>query len=541
MAKRYALAVALVLAGSMALRLVGLGWGLPHYDPRVLAHSLDRPTYHLDEDNFLWGQVNPTSAAFEIHDFHWGTLQFLLISGVLWLGQAVGVVHAPWQSAFVLGDASALPQIYMLGRLVSTAAGVAATGVVIALGQAVGGRCAGIGAGIAYALAPLAVVEAHYLTNDLTMSALVAGCVLAAVWAMGPGGRWGLVLAGLLLGLATATKYSAIFAAPALLPAQWALWRGSRADEGGRSTAWTVLPLPWAAAALGFLLGEPYAVTAPGSVLAGIRSAAEANLVGTANWRAPLGMLRLQAQALGTLGLTWPLALLALCGLVLLLAALRPSRKGTRVPASPPPTGERLRARKAVLLAAVAGLVVSVAVNSVFMLRYDQPLVPLLAVAVGVGWAAIPWAWGRVVAGGLAVAWAGAITLGQLALMTEAHPANELQTWVLAQIAPGTQVARTWREYPPLDDARYPQVHLDPWLPDLAPDQSPDYIIMDDMQYGPPTPRLAARLARDYTQVARFSAQPHIGSFSWSEGSTPHDWKYSHPSFVVYRRVGSGQ
>jgi hypothetical protein len=175
--------------------------------------------------------------------------------------------------------------------------------------------------------------------------------------------------------------------------------------------------------------------------------------------------------------------------------------------------------------------------NRVFMLRYSQPLVPLLAVAAGVGWAAIPWRGARRLAGAGAVAAAAVITGGQLALLVGPHPANDLLAWLQPRLAPGQQVARLWPEYPVLDGTRYGLIRLDPWRPDLAAEARPDYIIMDDMALGPPTPALAGLLATRYREVARFAARPHLGGIAWDEGATPHDWKYSHPAFTVYRRI----
>ena len=136
--RRALLAPVLILGLSLALRLVGLGWGIPAWQPGYLAHGLDRPSYHLDEDNFLWGQiaVAPARPVFDLHDLHWGTLQFFLIDGALLVGQAAGVVPAPWQAAYVRGDATALPQIFLIGRLVSALAGVAATAAALGLGAA---------------------------------------------------------------------------------------------------------------------------------------------------------------------------------------------------------------------------------------------------------------------------------------------------------------------------------------------------------------------------------------------------------------------
>lgn len=519
--------VLLVLLLSLGVRAFGLGWGIPHYDPAYLRQGFDRPTYHLDEDNFIWGLalMHPAAGNYDVQDYHWGTLQFYLIDGVLLAGSVAGVIPAPWEAAFVDGDAAVLPRIYLLGRLVSLAAGVGATALVIALGTALGGRGAGLGAGLAYALAPLAVMEAHYLTNDVTMSALVAGMVLAAVRAVQRGSGRTLAVAGLLLGLAVTAKYSAAFAAPGLLVAQGGLWPGARAAR--RPGPWLAWGLgPWVAAAGGFLLGEPAALLIPATVWRGMRSATDATLPPLLALPATaLAMLRQQVPPLGRLALTPPVAVLALGGLAWLVWCMVRARAA--------PTAARWAA--AVLPATVAGLLVSVAINTVPMLRYTQPLIPLLAVAAGLGWAALPPAALRAAAGLCALAWAGVITAGQLALLVEPHPADRLAAWIAAQVPPGAQIARPWREYPPLVEARYRLYRLEPWRPALPADLHPDYVIADDMM-GAPDPTLPARLAAEYHEVARFATRPHVGSFAWDEGPTPHDWKYSHPSFIVYAR-----
>jgi hypothetical protein len=136
------LGVGAVLAVSLALRLLALDWGIPHYDPAVLPNTPYRHSYHIDEDNFLWGlmQMRPAAGNFDVVDYHWGTLQHFLIYGVLLGGSALGVVPAPWEAAFARGDVAALPRLFILGRLVSVAAGLAGTLLVIGMGALLGGR-----------------------------------------------------------------------------------------------------------------------------------------------------------------------------------------------------------------------------------------------------------------------------------------------------------------------------------------------------------------------------------------------------------------
>lgn len=546
-------ALGTLLVVSLTLRVVALDWGIPEYDPDLLRRSLYRQSYHMDEDNILWAlmQMRPAEGNFDIKDYHWGSLQHYLVYGALLVGSAVGVVPAPWEEAFRQGDAEALRRFYILGRLVSVMAGVSATLIVFVLASMLAGHMAGMAAGAAYALSPLAVVEAHYLTNDVTMSAFVAASVLASVLALRspqPDGAelqpnretrlrlWWLLLAGLLLGLGIAAKYSALFAAPSLAVAQWAAWRAENFVKGWRVHL-GVLVLPWLAVVGGFLLGEPYALLAPDSLLAGLRYTSDGNTINLNNGLGPIiEMLAWQGRYLAELGLTWPLACIALAGLGVMLWRILAQ---LRLRSSRQPEPGNQSARKTsyiVLLAAIVGLVLGLALNRVPMLRYTQPLIPLLCVAAGIGWAAVPSRILRGVAGAIAIAVAGVITLGQLSLMDGPHPADELSAWMRAHLKEGQVVARLWPEYPLLDEERYRLIRLDPWWPSLAPGERPDYIILDDMQLGPGDPQLTELVARDYEQVAIFQAQPRIGGFTWSEGTTPHDWKYSHPTLVVYAR-----
>jgi hypothetical protein len=232
-----------------------------------------------------------------------------------------------------------------------------------------------------------------------------------------------------------------------------------------------------------------------------------------------------QGWSLGWLGVTLPLALLALGGIVVMTTAV--ARRWTLL----------VDARTAlVVLAGIGGGVMGLALNRVPMLRYWQPVPPLLAVCAGVAWALIPWRAARWGAGALAVGVALWVTLGQLSIMTGPHPANGLLAWLETNLRPGDRMARLWPEYPVLDAHPYDLIRMDPWLPDLPPDEHPDYIILDDMAFGPPTERVTALVERDYREVARFGTRPSVFGIEWDEGRTPHDWKYSHPELIVYQR-----
>ncbi len=364
----YKLALLGLVLLSLGLRIFAIGWGIPDFDPARIATSSYRNSYHIDEDNFIWGpmQMRPAQGNFDVVDYHWGTLQLFLVDGTFLVGESVGIVPTPWETAFRDGDLGTIPKLYILGRLVSVLAGLLGTVLGAALGSLVAGRTGGLAAGAAYTATPLAVAEAHYLTNDVVMSVLVAGSVLCAVMAVQPMRlRW-LFLAGLLLGLGVADKYSAIFAAPALLVAQFFYLRqDSGATRSTRKQGVFAFVAPWCGLVLGFVVGEPYVIFVPGKIVAGIQTTVQGNASDlTAGIKQILGMLLWQAQNVAELALTWPLALLALAGVgVLLWSALRTVMRVRQEPieqdaGTPPPATASW-----IVLAALAGLMLGLALN----------------------------------------------------------------------------------------------------------------------------------------------------------------------------------
>ena len=94
---------------------------------------------------------------------------------------------------------------YLVARSVSALAFAAATGLVGLAGRAAYGRLAGVVAATTFAVAPLAVQNAHFARVDLSATAFLA----LALWLGGRAGdRRGWALAGAAAGLAAATKYT---------------------------------------------------------------------------------------------------------------------------------------------------------------------------------------------------------------------------------------------------------------------------------------------------------------------------------------------
>ncbi|HET6962696.1 MAG TPA: beta-propeller fold lactonase family protein, partial [Terriglobia bacterium] len=164
--------LAAVFALSLALRFTGLGWGIPVHDAETARGAPGlRVSFHPDEDNFLWNltRVRPEKLDFAVNDFHWGTLQYHLITLALLLAQALDVVSSPWRESFLGFHPIEFARIFVTGRTVSAILGSCSVFVAFAIGKRLYGSQAGLISALVLALMPLHVVKSHDLTADTTM------------------------------------------------------------------------------------------------------------------------------------------------------------------------------------------------------------------------------------------------------------------------------------------------------------------------------------------------------------------------------------
>ncbi len=201
-----------VLIAAVVLRIIGLRAGLP-------GAALLSP----DENT-----VVPKTLAM-IHDGtanpHW----FLYPSLYLGLLALSLVALRPLIDTHGLGfanpDAYALdPTPYILtGRVLSLVAGVALVIGVWLLGRRVGGGAVAVTAAALMAIAPMTVAYSHVAVTDMTMTALLTFGLWQLVVAAQDRSLRALLVAAVLIGLATSAKYNAGVAVLPLVGVAWSL------------------------------------------------------------------------------------------------------------------------------------------------------------------------------------------------------------------------------------------------------------------------------------------------------------------------------
>jgi hypothetical protein len=238
-ARRWAWAgLAVVLAGGLALRLWGVRQGLPfaynadeadHFVPHAIA-MFEKGT--LNPEYF----ANPPAYTYVLH----------LLFEVSY-GGAAGAVHA---------YAVHPEALYTLARVVAALLGTAALWLLYATGARLFNRAVGLLAAAIEAVAFLPVFYAHLALNDAPTLAPATLSLLGSAGVLRKGRRRDYLIAGVGLGLACATKYTAGIVVVPLLVAIAARYLDGRAAVralGG-------ILIAGACALVAFLIANPYAL-----------------------------------------------------------------------------------------------------------------------------------------------------------------------------------------------------------------------------------------------------------------------------------------
>lgn len=244
-----------ILLAGLLLRLWGIRSGLP------VAFNLDEYAHFtVSAVKMFGGGHNPNY--FQNPPGYTYLLQVLL--GIAYLTPPIGSIGAGIHHAFVTDPTT----IYTIARLTAALMGVGAAWVLFHAGRRLWGVGTGLAAAAFLSLTFLPVHYSHFALNDVpTLLPLCLGLFgLAGVIERGRALDYG--LAGLGLGLATGTKYTAAALSLAIFAA-WAIrWRDDR-TRGRRE--FKLLLLAAGVSLVAFVIVNPFAVLDPHKFLYDLR------------------------------------------------------------------------------------------------------------------------------------------------------------------------------------------------------------------------------------------------------------------------------
>ena len=208
MTKRWSLGIAVLVAAALALRTSALGFGLPAvYNPdeiAIMSRALAFAKGDLNPHNFLY----PTFFFYAL--FAW-------IGGYFVLARITGNVASlsAFQERFFIDPSG----IYLAGRALGAVSGALCTGVTAVIGRTLFDRPTGLVAAALLAVAPLAVIDSHYVKHDVaaTLAIMLAMWRLSRCWPEGGAATrvptFDLVLASMACGVAWSIHYYCVFLA----------------------------------------------------------------------------------------------------------------------------------------------------------------------------------------------------------------------------------------------------------------------------------------------------------------------------------------
>ncbi len=516
-----AIALALLLALALGLRLYGLNWdqgGLFHPDERFILWCASELGH--SPDFYLQG-YHPCGSAAAPWNPHW----FAYGSFPLYLLKGAGAVWDWFHSA------PSLHELRLAGRALSALFDTGTVLLVFLLGWRLWGRGVGLLAAGLAALAVLHLQLSHFYAVDTQLTFLVVAALLGSWWVLRSGRAAASVLVGVLFGLALATKVSAAPLAVAIVAAHvaYALTEPGEARAAWAPTARRLrrgllgLAVAGAAALATLFLAQPYGfldwpkfwrdVTEQSEMVRGIR-----DYPYTRQYADTVPYIY-QLRQWGEWGVG------PLLGVVAGLGALLALWRGL------------VRREKGDLLL-LAWVVPYFLIVGSFQVKFPRYLLPLTPIAVL--WAARALqgasAWARrqtpAERGRLLERWAIAATvvvvagtsfygLAYTAIYSRPHPAQAMARWIKQNVPPGAAIAvEHWEERLPGLDQRYRLLEMPLYDPDgagklaglAATLSQADYVLFYSQRLYGTIPRLPGR----YPDTSRYYQALFRGDLGFS-------------------------
>jgi len=243
------LGVAALLLVAFAVRVWGISTGMPY------AYLIDEGAYYVPQAIRMFTRgydpgwfVNPPAFTYVLH------AAFAVFSAG-GRGMSEQFLRNP-------------EPVWLLARTMSAALGVAAVGMIYLAGVRFHGRRAGFFAAGILAFGFLPVFYGHFALNDSPLLFPVCLALYGAARIADSGDRTSYLIAGLGVGLAAATKYSAGVVAVSVALAFLPRWR----TDGAKNAAIVV-----AAAAAAFFIANPYSLLDSTAFLGGVSHQSEAS------------------------------------------------------------------------------------------------------------------------------------------------------------------------------------------------------------------------------------------------------------------------
>ncbi|MFH0962842.1 MAG: glycosyltransferase family 39 protein [Planctomycetota bacterium] len=203
--RRFAILLAVIFASALGLRLIGIAWGFPY-------------EFHPDESSPVYQAVQFGTGDLNPHNFYkptaWPYTLFGAFGGYYLVGRVLGAF--PTLAHFEYHYVTATHHFWMIARILSALFAAATIPLVYKAAALSGRKIGGLLAAAMLAFSVRHITASQQGTADASLAFWTTALLVATLLVVERGRPRDSLLAGVLLGLACATKYNAILFVPAV-------------------------------------------------------------------------------------------------------------------------------------------------------------------------------------------------------------------------------------------------------------------------------------------------------------------------------------
>ncbi len=541
------LALLLIAGFAFALRVSGIEYGLP-------SKSMTLTTYHPDESIPIYTMAAWKPSKFYFHPgriINWGGFHLFPMAASLKAAQIVGYLK-PGSREFYENNLDQADKIYKITRMLQIVTGT----LTVFAGFWIIKKCFGLASGVLtsvlIAICPALVINSFSTRPDVSMVFVVLCSLIPSIQVWNQSNKRYSIYAGILLGLATATKYSA---------APYGIFHVLIHLLSPDTTNRKNLAYFLGAGAIAFAAGCPYLILdfpwfyEQALVLVSLAKAEIAPVIQGPGWKLYLTYFLPH-------GIGWPLTAAGFAGWLWMIGDAIRGKVFFRSFQNP--------SRFALVWIASAFIIyMVVSATKSQQVHYTQPVVPLFiffaAYMLGQWISSLQPAkkWAGVLAGAAVVSYTLVYSLAHLKLYAGVNVREEASVWVDANI-PKTAtigIARSFfwtpgilRQYhPPYrvlkgggDTSFLNDAILN--LPEVA--KKADYFVLTEYEYRSfllpqfhesdrgQDAILRQIMEKDFTEVKRFDREAQFLSFKFrKKEDDPFDWIMPNPTIRVFKKI----
>lgn len=510
-----------ILIIGLSLRIMGLGWGIPcngqpypfHPDELIQIRSLSSFSFHSLNPHYF---VNPPL--------------FTYILGIYFLFlKLIGVIKI----ISINQSASSLGLLLLSGRFITVLFGMGTVILVYFLAFRWFNKFTGLLAAGFLAFLPLHVVHSHYLTVEVvgTFFIVLSFFLLSGLDKEVSKGVWYVVLCGLVIGFAAATKYTGFLVYfPGILTV--AKYRCST-NKKFKFLDSQVFYFS-ASVFLGFILANPYSLLAFPEFTKDIFKMFLINIQSPAS-SYPLSMLFMFCFGI-------PFLILSLYGIIVsiklhswgdIMMVIWIGMTSVLLIISRTPF-----TRHVVLLAPFLAIISARAIDKTYFFFRNHNFIKKYIVTMVIG---------------VIFIWTFLISFAYSSLMMHKDIRVKAADWIDNNIAKESTIGigKGWFYTPPLNWRKYKVVQLN-YHPELLISTNPKYLIFSDFEYRKNSyirrffgGKLSSSSrffnlifkSKHYKIIKLFERHPFFPFRKSGKGYPPHDWMYPYPTIIVIKQI----